>query len=27
MNVEQILNYPSENKSLIELPTDEKIIQ
>ncbi|MBA0698758.1 hypothetical protein Goari_000452 [Gossypium aridum] len=27
MNVEQILNYPSQNKSLIELSTDEKIIQ
>ncbi|MBA0782709.1 hypothetical protein Gotri_000548 [Gossypium trilobum] len=27
MNVEQILNYQNENKSLIELPTNEKIIQ
>ncbi|MBA0743047.1 hypothetical protein Gogos_005767, partial [Gossypium gossypioides] len=27
MDVEQILNYPSENKSLIESPTDEEIIQ
>ncbi|TYG61728.1 hypothetical protein ES288_D07G172100v1 [Gossypium darwinii] len=27
MDVEQILNYPSENESLMELPTDEEIIQ
>ncbi|MBA0655182.1 hypothetical protein Goklo_007692, partial [Gossypium klotzschianum] len=27
MDVMQILNYPSENKSLIEPPTDEEIIQ
>ncbi|MFQ6634156.1 hypothetical protein Gotur_010404 [Gossypium turneri] len=27
MNVEQILNYPSENESLMESPTDEEIIQ
>ncbi|MFQ6643129.1 hypothetical protein Gotur_017309, partial [Gossypium turneri] len=27
MDVEQILNYPSENESLIESPTDEEIIQ
>ncbi|MBA0771637.1 hypothetical protein Gotri_007129 [Gossypium trilobum] len=27
MDVMQILNYSSENKSLIEPPTDEEIIQ
>ncbi|MBA0820614.1 hypothetical protein Gohar_028028, partial [Gossypium harknessii] len=27
MDVEQILNYPSENESLMELPTNEEIIQ
>ncbi|KAG8474104.1 hypothetical protein CXB51_034161 [Gossypium anomalum] len=27
MDVEQILNYPSENESLIESPTNEEIIQ
>ncbi|MBA0717070.1 hypothetical protein Golax_004913, partial [Gossypium laxum] len=27
MDVEQILNYPSENESLMESPTDEEIIQ
>ncbi|KAK8260580.1 hypothetical protein V6Z11_D13G129900 [Gossypium hirsutum] len=27
MDVKQILNYPSENKSLMESPTDEEIIQ
>ncbi|MBA0859510.1 hypothetical protein Goshw_007572, partial [Gossypium schwendimanii] len=27
MGVEQILNYPSENESLMESPTDEEIIQ
>ncbi|MBA0624831.1 hypothetical protein Godav_010116, partial [Gossypium davidsonii] len=27
MDVEHILNYPSENKFLMESPTDEEIIQ
>lgn len=27
MDVEQILNYPSENESLTESPTDDEIIQ
>ncbi|XP_040957925.1 uncharacterized protein [Gossypium hirsutum] len=27
IDVEQILNYPSENESLIKSPTDEEIIQ
>ncbi|MBA0743337.1 hypothetical protein Gogos_006029, partial [Gossypium gossypioides] len=27
MDVEQILNYSSENESLMESPTDEEIIQ
>ncbi|KAK5838397.1 hypothetical protein PVK06_007126 [Gossypium arboreum] len=27
MDVEQILNYPSENESLMESPTNEEIIQ
>ncbi|MBA0660637.1 hypothetical protein Goklo_012624, partial [Gossypium klotzschianum] len=27
MDVEQILNYPSENESLMESATDEEIIQ
>ncbi|MBA0711766.1 hypothetical protein Golax_010914 [Gossypium laxum] len=27
MDVEQILNYPSEKESLMESPTDEEIIQ
>ncbi|MFQ6629769.1 hypothetical protein Gotur_007165 [Gossypium turneri] len=27
MDVEQILNYPSENEYLMESPTDEEIIQ
>ncbi|MBA0869832.1 hypothetical protein Goshw_003926 [Gossypium schwendimanii] len=27
MDVEQILNYPSENKSWIKSPMDEEIIQ
>ncbi|MBA0874232.1 hypothetical protein Goshw_013805 [Gossypium schwendimanii] len=27
MDVKQILNYPSENDSLMESPTDEEIIQ
>ncbi|KAK8370061.1 hypothetical protein V6Z11_A01G152000 [Gossypium hirsutum] len=27
MDVEQILNYPSENESLVESPMDEEIIQ
>ncbi|MBA0664565.1 hypothetical protein Goklo_004538 [Gossypium klotzschianum] len=27
MDVEQILNYPSENESLMESPADEEIIQ
>ncbi|MBA0727910.1 hypothetical protein Golax_000858, partial [Gossypium laxum] len=27
MDVKQILNYPSENESLMESPTDEEIIQ
>ncbi|KAK5843363.1 hypothetical protein PVK06_005817 [Gossypium arboreum] len=27
MDVEQILNYPSENESLMESPMDEEIIQ
>ncbi|XP_012435306.1 uncharacterized protein LOC105761917 [Gossypium raimondii] len=27
MDVEQIMNYPSENESLMESPTDEEIIQ
>eukprot|EP00257_Ricinus_communis_P015187 XP_015573052.1 uncharacterized protein LOC107261047 [Ricinus communis] len=27
MNIDQILNYPSENKALMESPTDEEIIE
>ncbi|MBA0816255.1 hypothetical protein Gohar_000941 [Gossypium harknessii] len=27
MDVKQVLNYPSENESLMESPTDEEIIQ
>ncbi|MBA0810876.1 hypothetical protein Gohar_002829 [Gossypium harknessii] len=27
MDVKQILNYPSEDESLMESPTDEEIIQ
>ncbi|MBA0794002.1 hypothetical protein Gohar_018370, partial [Gossypium harknessii] len=27
MDVEQILNYPSENESLMKSPMDEEIIQ